>query len=206
MKSPQNAMIGICGIQLIDDSGLTSRSCSRFPNMYHFITHSIGLVRFFPQLGHFMQEWSHDESREVDHVIGAFFLVRRALFEVLQGFDEIFFVYLEDLDFSYRASRIGYKTFYLSGAPSFHAGGGISNQVKSHRLFYSLRSRILYASKHYSIFGSCSVILITLISEPLSRTSFAILRCSWSSILETLSGYIMLYKWLPQWWIRGVTR
>jgi GT2 family glycosyltransferase len=206
MKNPLNTKIGICGIQLINDSGNVSRSCSRFPNALNFVTHSFGLTRFNSKLGHLMEEWAHDTSREVDHVIGAFFLVRRTLFEKLGGFDENFFVYLEDLDFSYRAFIMGYKTYYLSEVQAYHSGGGISNQVKSSRLFYSLRSRMIYASKHFSSFGFVSVILVTLLLEPLSRTILAVLQGSRNSILETWTGYIMLYRWLPKWWIRGETR
>jgi len=60
-----------------------------------------------------MSDWDHRESREVDHVMGAFFLIRRFIFEELGGFDEQFFVYLEDLDFSLRARQAGWHCFYL---------------------------------------------------------------------------------------------
>lgn len=206
MQSPTNRRAGICGVQLKDESGHVARSCTRFPDALGFVAHTLGLDRFFPRLGHFMAEWAHDQTREVDHVIGAFFLVRRTLFEELGGFDERFFVYLEDLDFSYRAHKAGWKTVYLADAQAFHAGGGTSNQVKARRLFYSLRSRLLYANKHFSSGGAWIVLLATLLLEPLSRTGYALLRGSWTSIKETWSGYAMLYRWLPQWVLRGVTR
>ena len=97
-----------------------------------------------------MREWNHEESREVDQVMGAFFLVRQKLFEEWGGFDERFFVYLEDVDFSSRARRVGWRSFYMAGVKAYHKGGGTSEQIKSTRLFYSLRSRILYSYKHFS--------------------------------------------------------
>jgi GT2 family glycosyltransferase len=198
--------VGLCGVQLVDKSGHVAHSCARFPHAFGFLAHSLGAVRFFPRLGHLMAEWPHDQTREVDHVIGAFFLVRRSLFEELGGFDERFFVYLEDLDFSYRAHKAGWKTIYLTDAQAFHAGGGTSNQVKAKRMFYSLRSRLLYAFKHFNRAGALLVLLSTLLVEPLTRTGYALLRGSWTSIKETWSGYAMLYRWLPQWVLRGVTR
>lgn len=206
MQSPANAKVGICGVQLKDESGQVARSCTRFPHALGFVAHALGLDRVFPQLGHFMAEWSHDLTREVDHVIGAFFLVRRSVFEELGGFDERFFVYLEDLDFSYRAHQAGWKTVYLADAQAFHAGGGTSNQVKARRLFYSLRSRLLYAFKHFSFIGAWLVLLSTLLLEPISRTGYALVRGSWPAVKETWSGYAMLYRWLPQWLLQGVTR
>lgn len=206
MQNPANEKVGICGIQLKDESGHVARSCSRFPSALRFFAHSMGVVHFFPRLGHFMAEWPHDQTREVDHVIGAFFLIRRTLFEQLEGFDERFFVYLEDLDFSYRAHQAGWKSVYLAEAQAFHAGGGTSNQVKARRLFYSLRSRLLYAFKHFSLLGAWLVLLSTLLLEPLTRSGYALLRGSWPALKETWGGYGMLFRWLPQWVLRGVTR
>lgn len=206
MQDPKNENVGICGVQLLDESGHVSRSCARFPTPIGLVAHAIGLDRFFPKLGHFMAEWPHDTTQEVDHVIGAFYLVRRELFEALDGFDERFFVYLEDLDFSYRAHKAGWKSVYLADVQAFHAGGGTSDQVKAKRLFYSLRSRLLYAFKHFHLFGAVVVLLTTLFIEPISRSALAIGRRSWSSLAETWEGYGMLWRWLPQWIFKGVTR
>lgn len=206
MEDPVNAKVGICGVQLLDESGHVSRSCARFPSALGFAAHAVGLDRFIPRLGHFMSEWDHAQSRQVDHVIGAFFLVRRDLFDALQGFDERFFVYLEDLDFSYRARQAGWHSVYLVDAQAFHAGGGTSNQIKARRLFYSLRSRLLYAFKHFSKLGAVSVLLATFFVEPLSRSVLALMRRSWQSLKETWIAYGMLWRWLPQWVLKRRTR
>lgn len=206
MNAPENENIGICGVQLKDEGGLVARSCARFPSPIGFMFHTIGLDRFFPKLGHFMAEWPHDTTQDVDQLIGAFFLVRRSLFKELGGFDERFFVYFEEVDFSYRARKAGWRSVYLADVQAFHAGGGTSNQVKAKRLFYSLRSRLLYAFKHFTLPGALLVLIATLLLEPISRSALAIGRRSWSSLVETWTGYGMLFLWLPQWWFKGITR
>jgi GT2 family glycosyltransferase len=130
MKQSENADVGICGIQLQDDSGHIARSCARFPSLRIFAMQALGLntLPWFRSWGMHMLEWDHGKTREVDHVIGAFYLMRRALFESLGGFDERFFVYLEDLDFSLRARKAGWSSVYLATTQAFHAGGGVSNQ------------------------------------------------------------------------------
>lgn len=206
MQDSANAKVGICGVQLLDEAGHISRSCTRFPSPLGFVAHAIGVDRIFPRFGHFMAEWDHKQTRQVDHVIGAFFLVRRELFEALEGFDERFFVYLEDLDFSYRAYQSGWRCVYLADVQAFHAGGGTSNQIKARRLFYSLRSRLLYSFKHFSWIGASAVLIATLLVEPLSRSVLALLRRSWPSLKETWAAYGMLWQWLPRWATQGVTR
>jgi len=206
MQDPAQARVGICGVQLKDGLGHVARSCARFPAPWALVAHALGLVRLIPRWGHFMAEWAHDQTREVDHVIGAFYLVRRSLFEQIGGFDERFFVYLEDLDFSYRARQAGWRSVYLADAQAFHAGGGTSNQIKARRLFYSLRSRLLYAFKHFTLPGAWVVLLSTLLLEPVARSGHGLLRGSWATLAETWSGYAMLFLWLPQWVLKGVTR
>lgn len=198
MQDPANQRVGICGVQLINESGQVARHCARFPSITGFVAHAIGLDRLFPSLGHFMAEWDHLTCRQVDHVIGAFFFVRRSLFEQLNGFDERFFVYLEDLDFSYRAHQAGWKSFYLADAQAFHAGGGTSRQVKMMRLFYSLRSRLLYGFKHFSLWRAWLLALVTCAVEPFMRITYCIISRDWAGIRNTLQAYRKLLGALPQ--------
>jgi len=193
MQEPTNQTVGICGVQLIEESGKISRSCARFPTVTGFLAHAVGLDRFVPSLGNSMAEWDHSADRQVDQIIGAFFFVRRGFFEQLQGFDERFFVYFEEVDFSYRAYRAGWRSFYLADTQAFHAGGGTSNQVKARRLFYSLRSRVLYAFKHFYFPAALTVLATTLLLEPLARSVLAVARRSLSGFKETWSGAEMAF-------------
>lgn len=206
MNNPENASTGICGVQLIDSKGSISRTCARFPHPLRDISHSLGITSALPALGHHMKEWPHDTSRHVDHLIGAFYFVRRKLFNQIEGFDEQFFLYLEDVDFSLRAAQAGWRSYFLATTRAFHVGGGTSRQVKAKRLFYSLRSRLIYAFKHFGQPSALVVLLSTLLIEPLTRLAYAALRGSITSVRETLTGYSLLLRWLPRWVIKGETR
>lgn len=193
-----NDRIGIFGVQLLDEHGRVARSCARFADPSGFVLSSIGMGALFPSMSLHMNDWDHLKCRVVDHVIGAFFLVRTEVFGLLNGFDERFFVYLEDLDFSYRAKQLGWASQYLADAQAFHAGGGTSRHIKAQRLFYSLRSRLLYANKHFSAAGAAAVWLATLFVEPWSRSALALARRSVHSLRDTWIAYGMLLRWLPQ--------
>jgi N-acetylglucosaminyl-diphospho-decaprenol L-rhamnosyltransferase len=186
--------VGICGIRLTDRQGVVARSCARFPTPGQFLAASAGLDRLFPTLfrGHVMRDWNHLDSRPVDHVIGAFYLVRRALFESLGGFDERYFVYLEDLDFSLRARQAGWRTFYLTESQAYHKGGGSSEQVKAERLLYLLRSRLRYAARHFSWGGATAVALGTLVLEPVVRVGAALAGGGLGQARDTIKAYWML--------------
>lgn len=153
-----------------------------------------------------MTEDEHLVTQQVDHVIGAFYLVRRSVFEALLGFDERFFLYLEDLDFSLRARKAGWRTVYCAETWAFHEGGGSSKQIKARRLFYALRSRLVYAFKHFPFSGAFAVLLATVFVEPWTRTAYALVCLSWPNFKETWSAYGQLFRWLPRWLFRGETR
>lgn len=200
MEDEINQDVGICGIQLVDEKRHVARTCARFPSLSRFAAQAIGLDKL-PGLrgaGVHMAAWDHLSSRSVDHVIGAFFFMRRAVFEGLIGFDERFFVYLEDVDFSLRAKQAGWRTVYLAGAQAFHQGGGTSRQVKAKRLFYSLRSRLLYGFKHFPSLYAWGLFGLTMLVEPISRTLFSLLRGGVQDVHNTWRGYGILYRELPK--------
>jgi len=196
MQSKENSNVGICGVQLYNENGEIARSSSRHPSVKGILSRSIGLNKVFPSLGDPMSEWDHLNTKVVDQIIGAFFFVRRHVFQELNGFDERFFVYYDEVDFSLRAKQLGWHSVYLADAQAFHVGGGLSRQVKAKRLFYTHRSSILYAFKHFNTIKIILVLLAILFIEPVARIILFIGKKSLTSIKETLSAYAMLYKWL----------
>lgn len=199
LEVPENKKIGILGVQLIDDNGEVNRSCANFLRPRHIIAHTTGLNHIapasFPQ--HFMVDFDHRSSRIVDQVMGAFFLMRRQVLDELGGWDERFFVYLEDVDLAYRARKHGWLSYFYAEVSAFHRGGGVSRQVKAARLFYSLRSRILYGFKHFHPAVAMLVLLGTLLLEPFTRIVYAALGNSPTSGSETLRAYWLLIRDLP---------
>lgn len=191
LEKEENKDVGIVGVQLKDEFGNISRNCARFPTPFNMIYASLGLDKLLPNFfpPHFMLDWDHKDSRYVDQVMGSFFLVRRKLFEQLQGYDERFFVYYEDLDLAYRASKLGYKSYYLASAQIFHKGGGTSENVKADRLAYVLYSKLLYSKKHFGFLSYFLVLFVTLLIEPFIRIFYLLLQGKMRDVWQTIVGY-----------------
>jgi len=194
MESGAAERVGICGARLVDEYGATARDSARFPVWRTFVGQSLGLsgkIGLFPE--QFLTDFDHEYSRMVDHVIGAFFFVRRSVFDLLQGFDEDFFVYYEDLDFSIRAKQAGGNSYFLAEAVAHHKGGGTSARVKARRLFYVLRSRIIYSWKHFPRRGAWIATTLIVTIEPITRLVRAALRRSPAEARDTVRGFWMLW-------------
>jgi len=65
----------------------------------------------------------YDCLREIFSARGAAFMIRRALFLAVGGFDEGFFMGLEDVDLGWRLRALGFKNFYVPQAVVYHIGG-----------------------------------------------------------------------------------
>lgn len=61
-----------------------------------------------------------NQKEPVEAVSGAAFVIRRKLFEQLGGFDESFFLYMEDTDLSWRARLAGWQILYVPLSRIYH--------------------------------------------------------------------------------------
>nr|MBC7245837.1 glycosyltransferase family 2 protein [Chloroflexota bacterium] len=81
---------------------------------------------------------------EVSAVSGAAFAIRRDLFAALGGFDEAFFLYMEDTDLSWRACLAGYRCLYVPSSIVLHDYTLRFGPLKT---FYQERNRYLMLLK-----------------------------------------------------------
>jgi GT2 family glycosyltransferase len=200
MNSPAGAKIGICGVKLVDDAGHVARTSTRFPTASRVFGWIFGLDRLLPGIfqTQFIMENDHESDATVDVVMGAFFFVRRSVFDLLKGFDERFFVYYEEVDFCRRALEKGYSTRFLAGASVIHAGHGTTDSIRAKRLFLVTRSRILYGFAHFRGPVALILALLTIIAEPLIRVAFFGVRGNFRAVAETLSGAAMVLRDAPR--------
>jgi N-acetylglucosaminyl-diphospho-decaprenol L-rhamnosyltransferase len=118
--------VGLVGPMLREPSGVVYPSGREFPSIAEAIGHGfIGLfwggnpwTRRYRRIG---QE--QHRSREADWVSGAFFLVWRQAFDDVGGFDERYFMYVEDVDLCWRLRRAGWRVRYEPSAAVVHEQG-----------------------------------------------------------------------------------
>ena len=164
----------VAGVQLTDAAGRVSATCGRLPRPAHVVLRSLGLDRLAPRLvpPHIMTDWAHDETRRVEHVMGAFLVIRRAVFEAVGGFDERFFVFYDDLDLARRVAEAGHGIVYLTSARAVHTGER-AQSPSAVRLYYSQRAKIAYVHKHFGRAAGAAAAAATLVAEPVVRLAHA---------------------------------
>lgn len=191
MSSAGGAGVGICGVEILDAAGRPTISCSRFPTLRIVFGRMTGLDRLAPRLlpSQHMAPAELAVSRPVDQVIGAFYLVRRHLFTAAGGFDERYFMYFEDVDLALRLRRLGASSYFLKEARAVHVGNVSSKQVRDLRLYYSLRSRLLFARQHWSRRQANVLLALAIAVELPIRLVRALAAGDRAAFVNTIRGY-----------------
>lgn len=79
-------------------------------------------------------------------------IYRKDDLELLGGFDELHFAYLEDIDLGYRARLAGFKNIYAPGAKVLHAGSGFSgSRYNEFKVALSSRNNVYLIYKNMPV-------------------------------------------------------
>lgn len=189
LRSPAGRGVGICGGRVLDVTGCPTVAGGPFPTVRLVFGQVSGLSRVLPALFP-AKHLTEVGTGPIDHVIGAFFVVRRELFEQLGGFDEGYFMYYEEVDLCLRARQAGWSALHLAEAGVVHVGNLSSDQVPAERLAYSLTSRRRYARLHWRSLDNALLWLLTFTVELAARLlTEAVQRRGAPS--ETIRGYLL---------------
>ena len=109
----QHPAAAVIGPRLTDLEGTLQPSTFSFPSAGDLLIGETGLhllLRRIPGVrNRLLRTWAHDAERPVPWVIGAALAIRRQPFELVDGFDESFFMYWEEVDLCRRLGNAGFE-------------------------------------------------------------------------------------------------
>lgn len=121
------------GRTVFPDGTLNIASCWMRMTPWSVFCKTLGLSALAPNSELFNPEamggWKRDTVRHVDIVVGCFFLIRRELWDRLDGFDLRYFMYGEEADLCLRAARLGYRPMITPDAEIMHIVGAASKTL-----------------------------------------------------------------------------
>lgn len=166
LNDSQNADVAIVGPEIEDSTGSVVPSCSKLPSLADLILRTIGWHRTGGVGGYpYFSLEDHAQSRSVGQVMGAALMVRRSIFEDINGFDERLFLYYEDVDLSARVHDLGYQSHYLKAARVTHIGRVSSSQNTGVSLALHIRSRVTYVGLRFGSLAQASLVAVCIVIE-----------------------------------------
>ena len=139
--------VGVVGPRINEVDGSIYASGRMFPHLADAVGHAfIGLFTTDNPYSrrYLLADWDHTTPRDVDWVSGSCFLIRRRAFDDVGGFDDSYFMYLEDVDLCFRVGRAGWRVRYESAASVTHVQGVSTSQVPYRMLAAHHRSLLQY--------------------------------------------------------------
>jgi GT2 family glycosyltransferase len=108
--------------------------------------------RLFPRVFGLRQldDGRYDTIREVSFLTGCAFLIKAEVVRKIGVLEEIYFHFYEDIEWSLRVLKAGYKTFYVPAAKIWHKEHYVTerNQGNGFIEFNLARANIIFARKH----------------------------------------------------------
>jgi GT2 family glycosyltransferase len=148
---------GTVGCRILNEDGTLQWACRRsFPTIVSAVSKTIGLAALFPKnktlASYNMSYADPDEMIEVDAISGSFFCIRRDVYEKLNGFDEDYFMYGEDLDLCFRTKQMGLKNYYTPVTNILHFKGQSCRTRRwgSYVDFY--KAMLIFVKKHKDLY------------------------------------------------------
>jgi len=150
----QNPKVGVLGPRMMDRRGLALRSYMRFPSVWNCLCNSLALDQLFKGSrlfgGTMMTDFDNRNTGEVDVLNGWFLMIRRDALNEVGLLDERFFMYGEDIDWSYRFYKAGWKRVYFAAAAALHYGGASSANAPRQFYIEMRRANLQLWRKHHA--------------------------------------------------------
>jgi N-acetylglucosaminyl-diphospho-decaprenol L-rhamnosyltransferase len=147
-RHPRAAAIGP---RLENTDGTLQRSVRGYPTAWRLATEYLYLRKLAPRSralnAFYGAGFDHAREREVEWLMGACLLVRRAVFDEVGPFDERYFLFSEEVDWMRRAADRGWSVVFTPDARCVHVGGAahggrhFRENVGGHLRYLSLHGR-----------------------------------------------------------------
>jgi GT2 family glycosyltransferase len=163
----KDSSLGVIGPKLLNKDMSLQYSCCNFPSVTDIVKAEIW--GDYSVNNWYLIDWEHNHPKYVGYVSGALMVMRRTLFEKIGLFDNIYFMYSEEVDLCYRIHQAGYNIEYFPQIKVVHLGGAsmrLNNREINSHLYLS---RLKFRLKHFGFFST--------LSQMLGITIVSILRC-----------------------------
>lgn len=149
----ENPEVGLISPKVFNEDGSIQYLNKRLPTVFDLFAR-----RFLPSLVqqisfikrrmdyYIMLDKGYDEIQEVPYITGCFMLFRKSVLDKVGGFDENFFLYLEEADITRRVNHIGFKSVYYPYASVTHKWArGAHKSIKL--TWINIKSAVYYFNK-----------------------------------------------------------
>lgn len=113
----------------------------------------------------------YNDNTEIFWASGACLFIRSDVFKTLQGFDELFFAHMEEIDLCWRAKNLGYSIKYIAQSTVYHVGGATLKALNPKKTFLNFRNSLFTITKNAKS-NVLEIIFVRLILDGVAAIKF----------------------------------
>jgi len=152
-----NLNCDVIGARLNYSDGRLQPSAGNLPSFLNLISwiFSLGFIPFVNKIVppfHPRNKGYFSKAHKVGWVMGAFFAIRRKVFNSTLGFDENLFMHMEEVEWCKRIKDNKFKVWFVPQIEVVHLHGASTNFDLSPSFLNELKGIKYYLKKHYSLY------------------------------------------------------
>jgi hypothetical protein len=210
--------VAVVGCRVLDGEGkIQASTYDHFPNLWRSLLATVNVTLTGGLLWVKIRDWlnrrgprwlgvaevssydyAYGTNRETRVITGCCYMIRRSVIQQVGLFDEHFFITGEEVDWCYRAGKMGFRLWFTSEAEIIHYGKQAVGGNPLHRFLY-------YPNVHYHLrkhFGRLPAFVYRLVLPPVLLVGI-LTHLVWLMVAErraaevrkNLQAFVMAFKW-----------
>ena len=161
IETAKRSEVGAVGVKMLNGEKQYTASIGKFPKSYNLFK----LANLNESRSDFLTGNFKKKEYNVDWISGSFIIIKRQDWELIDGFDEDFFMYVEDVDFCKRLQKHGKQIIFYSKYEYIHFVG-----FNSSRELKLINGYKIYANKHFNFVSAILAKILLTINYAYKKT------------------------------------
>jgi GT2 family glycosyltransferase len=192
---------GAFGCRVLNPNGSDQGPARPLPTMRGYLIAALGL-RWLGHISSWFEsdkyvDWDGSTEREIGFQYGCCVMLRRAVLNQINGFDERFFYHFEEVDLCFRVWKTGWPILFCPDAEITHLGGQSVGRFPIRFALETNRNKYRYFYKHFGERGARRIRWVSLLGMGLRWSGLSLLNVfkPREAVSNRLKSYRVLLAW-----------
>lgn len=143
--------VGILGCKVLSKTGERLPTLMRFFTLTGILINTLIPIRIMCKSRYLGRSHYPDIDYSIEHdvdvVVGCFMMLPQGIIHEIGGFDEDFFMFVEDVEWCWRIVQAGKKVRYYPESTIIHYGGGCSSSLAYRKVLFIAKGTLIFFKK-----------------------------------------------------------
>jgi len=144
----------------------------------------------------------YDKIKDIFWACGACFFIRKKIFEDHNGFDEIFWAHMEEIDLCWRIKGLNFSNFCFPDSEVYHLGGGTLQYDNPKKTYLNFRNNLIMILKNESRIKLFYKLPFRFILDLFASIFLLVSKKSINHFISVFKAYFFILLRIPYYFIK----